>query len=107
MAVTDPRQPLTQVFAVPLSVQTATPIAVQAPISYMREFHESRRITEDIQRGTIEHVFMVPGHPDEAYLDAGLAGMNIGAPHPWWSNVFNTNSSLNAFASDMYLIRRD
>ena len=100
MAPTNPRQPLTTVPAgLSIANQGSGGVAgVQAPISYMREFHESRRIVEDFQRGTLEHTFYITGHPNEAYLDAGLTGLQIGNPHPWWT--------FSDLARDMYLVKR-
>ena len=76
----------------------------QAEESFLREFRESRRIVEDIQRGTLEHIYVTKGHPNEAYLDSGLTGLNIGNPHPWWGS---TEADAGDVAKDMYLVRRE
>jgi hypothetical protein len=107
MALSVPLQPLT---SIPVSLLTsataAQVVGVQAPSSYMREFHESREIHEDIQRGTLTHVFMVAGHPTEALMDMGLSGMNIGSPHPWWQGLANVDSRVADLVRDMYLVDR-
>lgn len=103
--------PIEPVESIPITVlhqsdpelQSSGP-GVQSPDSFMREFRESRRIVEDIQRGTLEHVFVTKGHPNEAYLDSGLMGMNIGNPHPWWGSE---EAEFNDIGKDMFLIRRE
>ncbi len=51
--------------------------------AYGVEYKDSRRLGEDLQRGTIVHTYIVAGRPDQVAKSQLLGGMNIGDPHPW------------------------
>mgnify|MGYP001566338991 CR=1 FL=1 len=72
--------------------------------SSAKEIRDTRRIVEDIQRKTIEHTYRILGHPDEALLDVGLMGMDIGDPHP---AGISENSTIAARFGSMFVVRRE
>lgn len=49
----------------------------------VKEYFKSRRISRDIQRGTIIHEFEFIGSPDQIVNDRAFAGFREGSPHPW------------------------
>lgn len=53
------------------------------------EFHQNvRTIVEDLQSGSVQQSFIVPGRPDEAYRNQHIGGLAIGTVHPWFRHTY-------------------
>ncbi len=75
--------PITIPRARPVQPVETVEVPVQPTDSHLIEWKDSRNQAEDLQRGTVVHVMIVRGRPDQAALDASLGGLAVGYPHPY------------------------
>lgn len=75
--------PITIPRARPVQPVETVEVPVQPTDSHLIEWKDSRNQAEDLQRGTVVHVTIVRGRPDQAALDASLGGLAVGHPHPY------------------------
>lgn len=62
--------------------------ANQAADVFSVEYKDSRRLGEDLQRGTIVHTYIISGRPDQVAANQLLGGIQMGDPHPWQPSAY-------------------
>lgn len=69
-------------------ITTASLAPLQPDTSYWVEWKNSRQIRTDLQRGTIVHVYVIAGRPDQVARDASVGGLREGMPHKWEKDAY-------------------